>query len=88
MTISSNIQKANDSKNIESESVSAGIYKHTVVLRVSGSYFELLDFLQILESSQWHFYWEQLDYRVTNYPNADILLRVYTLGAEKGRIGV
>lgn len=67
---------------------SAGIYKHSVVLRLSGSYFELIDFLQLLESSQWHFYWEQLDYRVADYPKADILLRVYTLGAEKGRIGV
>lgn len=67
---------------------SAGIFKHTVVLRLSGSYFELLEFLQQLENSQWRFYWEQLDYRVTDYPAADILLRVYTLGAEKGALGV
>jgi MSHA biogenesis protein MshJ len=67
---------------------SAGIFKHAVVLRVSGTYFELLEFLQQLESSPWRFYWEQLDYRVRDYPHADILLRVYTLGAEKGALGV
>jgi MSHA biogenesis protein MshJ len=67
---------------------SAGIFKHAVVLRVSGTYFELLAFLQQLESSPWRFYWEQLDYRVNDYPHADILLRVYTLGAEKGALGV
>lgn len=67
---------------------SAGIFKHAVVLRVSGTYFELLAFLQQLESSPWRFYWEQLDYRVNDYPQADILLRVYTLGAEKGALGV
>lgn len=70
------------------EEISAGIFKHGVVLRVSGSYFQLLEFLRLLETSSWRFYWEQLDYRVTQYPNADILLRVYTLGAEKGRLGV
>jgi MSHA biogenesis protein MshJ len=67
---------------------SAGIYKHSVVLRVSGSYFQLVNFLQALETSEWRFYWEQLDYEVENYPDADIVLRVYTLGAEKGRLGV
>lgn len=65
-----------------------GVYKHSVVVRVSGSYFELLAFVQLLEASEWRFYWEQLDYRVTYYPNADILLRVYTLSAEKGYLGV
>lgn len=75
-------------ENAEAEEVSAGIFKHGVVLRVSGSYFQLLEFLHLLETSSWRFYWEQLDYRVTTYPNADILLRVYTLGAEKGRLGV
>lgn len=66
----------------------AGVFKHSVVLRLSGNYFQLLEYLQVLESAEWRFYWEQLDYRVKNYPNAEILLRVYTLGAEKGRLGV
>lgn len=79
---------ATQNKNSTSEEISAGIFKHGVVLRVSGSYFQLLEFLHLLETSSWRFYWEQLDYRVTTYPNADILLRVYTLGAEKGRLGV
>lgn len=75
-------------KSTADNKASAGIYKHSVVLRISGSYFQLVEFLRALEASEWHFYWEQLDYRVDNYPDADILLRVYTLGAEKGRLGV
>ena len=66
----------------------AGVFKHEVVLKVSGSYFEVLTFLTSLESTRWRFYWEQLDYAVTDYPNADIELRVYTLSAEKGLLGV
>ena len=70
------------------EQVTAGVFKHSVVLRVSGRYFELLEFLQRLETSSWRFYWEQLDYRVSDYPNADVLLRVYTLGTDRGLLGV
>lgn len=72
----------------DGEASSAGVFKHGVILRVSGSYFQLLEFLQQLETAERRFYWEQLDYRVTRYPNAEILLRVYTLGAERGRLGV
>lgn len=72
----------------DASATGTGVYKHSVVVRVSGSYFELLEFVQMLEASEWRFYWEQLDYRVTRYPKADILLRVYTLSAEKGYLGV
>ena len=66
----------------------AGVYKHTVSLRLSGSYFQVLRFLQSLENDKWHFYWDQLDYRVTQYPQAEVELRVYTLTADKGLLGV
>lgn len=71
-----------------SASKGAGVFKHEVVLKVSGNYFQVLTFLTSLESTRWRFYWEQLDYAVTEYPNADIELRVYTLSAEKGLLGV
>ncbi len=65
-----------------------GVYEHTVLLQVSGTYFQLVDFLRALESASARFYWEQLDYRVTAYPTAEIDIRVYTLSTEKGPIGV
>ncbi|MGM8227704.1 MSHA biogenesis protein MshJ [Cellvibrio sp. ARAG 10.3] len=71
-----------------SESKGAGVFKHEVVLKVSGNYFQVLTFLTSLETTRWRFYWEQLDYAVTEYPNADVELRVYTLSAEKGLLGV
>lgn len=66
----------------------AGVFKHAVALRVFGSYFQVTKFLQSLEQSQWRFYWERLDYKVNEYPHADIELRVYTLSAEEGLLGV
>lgn len=68
--------------------VSTGVYKHSVTLRVSGTYFELTEFLQTLEGLEWRFYWDRLDYTVTDYPRAEIEIRVYTLSAEEGLLGV
>jgi MSHA biogenesis protein MshJ len=67
---------------------SAGVYEHAVELRVGGSYFQVLQFLTALEGLPWRFYWQQLDYKVTQYPNAEIILRVYTLSSEEGLLGV
>lgn len=65
-----------------------GVFKHSVALKVSGTYFEVLAFLQTLEGLSWRFYWDGLDYRVSDYPNAEIDIRVYTLSAEEGLLGV
>ncbi len=67
---------------------STGVYKHSVTLKVSGTYFELTEFLQTLEGLEWRFYWDRLDYTVTDYPRAEIEIRVYTLSAEEGLLGV
>lgn len=67
---------------------SAGVYEHAVELRVGGNYFQVLQFLIALEALPWRFYWQQLDYKVTQYPNAEIILRVYTLSSEEGLLGV
>ena len=82
------LQLAGVETNDGAEVNGAGVFKHEVVLKVSGNYFQVLTFLTSLESTRWRFYWEQLDYAVTDYPNADIELRVYTLSAEKGLLGV
>jgi MSHA biogenesis protein MshJ len=76
------------SKKSEPELMSAGVFKHTVILKVTGKFFQVNDFLLTLENLPWRFYWESLDYKVTEYPNAEITLRVYTLSSEEGLFGV
>lgn len=66
----------------------AGVYQHSVVLRVSGSYSQMLRFLIELEQLPWRFYWQSLDYSVDKYPNAEATLRVYTLSSDEGLFGV
>jgi len=65
-----------------------GVYEHAVELRVAGNYFQVIRFLTALEALPWRFYWQRLDYKVTEYPNAEIILRVYTLSSEEGLLGV
>jgi MSHA biogenesis protein MshJ len=71
-----------------SEESRAGVYQHVVELRVSGSYSQILRFLIALEHLPWRFYWQNLDYKVEHYPNAEVTLRVYTLSSEEGLFGV
>lgn len=72
----------------ENETVSAGVFQHVVELRVSGSYQQVVQLLVELERLPWRFYWQSLEYSVTQYPNAEVRLRVYTLSSEEGLLGV
>ncbi len=65
-----------------------GVYKHGMLIRVSGSYQQLLELMREIEALPWRFYWESLDYQVTNYPDATIDIRVFTLSSEEGLLGV
>lgn len=65
-----------------------GVYKHGVLIRVAGNYSQLIQLMTEIEALQWKFYWESLDYTVTQYPNAEIDIRVFTLSSEEGLLGV
>lgn len=71
-----------------SEDTSAGVFQHVVELRVSGSYSQVVQLLVALERLPWRFYWQDLNYSVDQYPNAEVILRVYTLSSEEGLFGV
>lgn len=71
-----------------SEATNAGVFQHLVELRVSGSYSQVVQLLVALERLPWRFYWQDLQYSVDQYPNAEVILRVYTLSSEEGLFGV
>lgn len=60
------------------------IYKHSVVLNVTGDFTGVVQYLRELERSDWRFYWESLNYKVTRYPHAQISIRVFTLSSQRG----
>lgn len=68
----------------ESRSNNISVFKHTVVIRLEGGYFDMVDYLSALENLPWKFYWSELDYHVVEYPKAIVTLEVYTLSTGKG----
>lgn len=63
------------------------LYKHAFELQVQGSYAAIYAYLQQLEQLSGAFFWEGLEYQVTDHPTAEVKLRVYTLSAEEGWLG-
>jgi len=77
-----------DPDNAKAIQQGTGVYKHAVNIKVSGSYQQLLQLLTAIEALKWKFYWESLDYKVTSYPQAEIVIRVFTLSSNEGLLGV
>ncbi|MDO3388182.1 hypothetical protein QWI17_20215 [Gilvimarinus sp. SDUM040013] len=72
----------------EQDEVTSGVYRHTLQITLTGGYFEILDLVARLENLEWAFYWESLDYEVEAYPKATVTIRLFTLSAQEGRMGV
>ena len=79
--------EVNNKEASKKEGVSS-IYRHSVVLRVEGSYHSALAYMQKLEKLPWRFYWQGVEIETTKYPTSIITLEVYTLGFREGLIGV
>jgi hypothetical protein len=71
-------------ENTESVEQGASVYRHSVVLSLSGDFASVVQYLRELEHSDWRFYWESLRYQVSDYPQAKIRLRVFTLSSQRG----
>ncbi len=82
------VEKSTAIKAQADEDTGTGVYKHGVILKLQGSYFELMDLLIQIEASPLKFYWESLNYQTLDYPQAEIELRVFTLSSEEGLLGV
>lgn len=65
-----------------------GLFKHGIELHVKGSYFEVYTFIQAIEQLPWRFYWQSLNYKVVQYPNAEVRIELYTLSTSEEYIRV
>lgn len=48
-------------------------------LSLKGDYFAILEFLEKIEKTHWQLYWDKMDYTVTKYPEANVVIEFYTL---------
>ena len=61
-----------------------GINRYQMQLQLEGSYLATLRYLRALEELPWKFFWEGLNYEVTEYPRARVTIDLYTLGLAGG----
>lgn len=58
-------------------------YKHTLEIKISGDYNSVYKYLRNLEKLDDTFYWDSIAYTVTEYPLADVTLRIFTLSDQQ-----
>jgi MSHA biogenesis protein MshJ len=64
------------------------LYRHTLVLKLEGSYLDCLSYLQAVERLPWHIYWSRLEFATDEYPRNAIVLELRTLSLDEEWIGV
>lgn len=64
------------------------LYRHGIRIKLSGSYFNLRDYLQKLEAISWKFFWHGFTYNVQEYPNSELVIEMYSLSTKREFIGV
>lgn len=64
----------------ENSETKISLYEQDVEMRLSGTYFENLNYLNYLENLRWRFFWNDIEYTVNKYPQAQITIKLHTLG--------
>ncbi len=62
------------------------LFKLGIELHYEGTYFNTLSYLKNVENLGLPFFWDELDYKVGQYPNANIVLRLYAVSEEEGLV--
>ena len=60
-----------------------GLYRHGLMLTVSGSYRDLYDYLKALEGLPSQIYWGRADLEVSEHPSITLKLTVYTVSFDR-----
>ncbi len=64
------------------------LYSHGIRLTLEGDYFSILKFIEAVEAMSSKLYWKKIDYKVDEYPTANVVLELYTLSINKDFISV
>ena len=78
----------NDNAKTGENSVSLGLYRHSIKLKLTGQYFHLRDYLAQLESLSWTFFWQKFQYQLVDYPLSELEVEIYSLSTEPEFIGI
>lgn len=60
-----------------------GIFRHRLQLVIRGNFYSLGNYLKQLQQLDWSFYWQRLDYKVLEAPEAELTIEIYTISLER-----
>ncbi len=80
--------KAASDSSAESPTEELVLYRHAIKIKLSGSYFQLRDYLQQLEALSWKFFWQEFNYQLKEYPVSELEIEMYSLSTKREFIGV
>lgn len=66
----------------------SGLYKHSFEMVVRGRYLDVYQFLMKVQNASWQFFWDEMDYKVNNFPLAEVKFVVSTLSTNEAWIGL
>jgi len=75
--------KEGDATTVKPAQQAFDLYRHGVEIRLEGGYGELRAYVEQLEAAPQRLLWGKLDYRVIEYPRAEMRVVVYTLSPER-----
>lgn len=79
---------SNIKTNLDSNQQEMVLYRHAIKIKLSGSYFQLRDYLKQLESLSWKFFWQEFNYQLKEYPVSELEIEMYSLSTKREFIGV
>jgi MSHA biogenesis protein MshJ len=59
------------------------LFRHGVEITLSGSYLDMIAYMEALEALPTQLFWGKADFEVSQYPNARLTLTLYTLSMDK-----
>jgi MSHA biogenesis protein MshJ len=86
--LDSTLNTTEDSINSNENSAGLNLYRHGIKIKLSGRYFDLRDYLTQLEKLPWKFFWQDFNFKLTEYPNSELEIEMYSLGTKKEFVGV
>lgn len=82
-------QSTGNTRAADAEKASAPLlYAHDVELVIRGGYLDVVDYIKALEGMDDRLGWVSLDYRMLEYPDNEIRIRVRTLSLDQAWLGV
>jgi MSHA biogenesis protein MshJ len=74
-----NIPESNPTQANNATQGGISLKQHDIIVKFRGTYFGTINYLQALEKLDIPFFWDKFNYKVIDYPYAEILLQLHTL---------